>query len=46
LTLPPLSDSEGEYVQALAAIVREGRYEMLIPGSDQALRVVDTVDSG
>jgi predicted ATP-grasp superfamily ATP-dependent carboligase len=40
LTLPPLSDSEGEYVQALAAIVREGRYEMLIPGSDQALRAI------
>jgi len=33
-------------MDGLVALVEDGSYELLIPGSDQALRVVDTVDSG
>jgi len=40
VTLPPLLDSEDAYVEALAAIVRSGPYDVLIPGSDQALRAI------
>ncbi len=43
--LPPVAN-ERRYMDGLVALVEDGSYELLIPGSDQALRVVDTVDSG